>query len=77
MNSLPSSFEPVVGQVPKQIPGIPNLTLNDKTTIPLLGYGFGSANYKADSSAPLDKNIIKAGVDAIKSGFYHLDAAQG
>jgi hypothetical protein len=42
-----------------------------------LGYGLGSAHYRNDANAPLDKESIKTVVMAIKAGFYHLDGAQG
>jgi hypothetical protein len=37
----------------------------------------GTARYKDDVNAGLDKELIKTVVMAIKAGFYHLDGAQG
>lgn len=76
MNSVTSSYEPSVGEVPKKIPGIPNLTLNNGTTIPMLGFGFGTVHYKSDRDAALDKDVINAGCLALKAKFTHLDAAE-
>lgn len=42
-----------------------------------LGYGLGTARYKGDPNSPLDKELIKTVVVAIKAGFYHLDGAEG
>jgi len=55
---------------------IPNLKLNDGQEIPVLGYGLGTANYKADPNSPVDKELVKTVVLAIKTGYYHLDGAQ-
>jgi len=42
-----------------------------------MGYGVGTANYKADPDSPLDEGLIATMTMAIKAGYYHLDAAQG
>ena len=41
-----------------------------------LGYGLGTANYKADPESPLDKDLISTVVLAIKTGYLHLDGAE-
>lgn len=46
-------------------------------TLGQLGYGLGTARYKDDPSAPIDKELVKTVVMAIKAGYYHLDGAQG
>jgi diketogulonate reductase-like aldo/keto reductase len=46
-------------------------------TIGQLGYGLGTARYKGDPNAPIDKELIKTVVMAIKAGYYHLDGAEG
>lgn len=83
MNSSSSTFNPSFGAegnlgiAPKQMSGIPNLTLNDGNEIPLLGYGTGTAramNRKGGSN--LDQDLVKTIVMAIKAGFYHLDGAE-
>jgi hypothetical protein len=42
-----------------------------------LGYGLGTARYKADPDAPVDRELVKTVVIAIKTGYYHLDGAEG
>jgi len=44
------------------------IRLNDNTTIPLLGFGTGTAHFKKDA-----QELVTA---AIKAGFTHLDGAQ-
>ena len=41
-----------------------------------LGYGTGTAWYKKDASAPLDKALIDATKKAIEFGYMHLDGAE-
>ncbi|KAL2066634.1 hypothetical protein VTL71DRAFT_2705 [Oculimacula yallundae] len=55
---------------------IPNLKLNNGEEIPVLGYGLGTANYKADPNSPVDKKLVDTVVLAIDTGYYHLDGAQ-
>ncbi|KAK0127840.1 hypothetical protein ONS96_007341 [Cadophora gregata f. sp. sojae] len=55
---------------------IPSFTLNDGKEIPVLGYGLGTANYKQNPNSPVDKELVKTVVLAIKTGYYHLDGAQ-
>jgi len=61
---------------PKQMSVLQNMKLNDGNEIPVMGYGFGTARYKADSNGPLDPEIVKTGLMAIKAGYYHLDGAE-
>ncbi|KAI9840503.1 MAG: hypothetical protein M1837_001563 [Sclerophora amabilis] len=56
---------------------IPNLTLNDGTKIPVIGYGTGTAWYKKDPEAPLDQDLIQSMKTAIRLGYVHLDGAEG
>jgi len=42
----------------------------------MLGYGLGTARYKADPSAPEDPELVKTVVMAVKAGYYHLDGAE-
>ncbi|KAL3421303.1 aldo/keto reductase [Phlyctema vagabunda] len=77
MNSTTGSYAPEAGaQAPKQMSQLQDLTLNDGTEIPLLGYGLGTARYKADSDGPIDPELVKTVVMAIKAGYYHLDGAE-
>ncbi|TVY84880.1 NADPH-dependent conjugated polyketone reductase C1 [Lachnellula suecica] len=55
---------------------IPGLKLNDGNEIPMLGYGCGTARYKANPNAPLDQETVKTIVLGINSGYYHLDGAE-
>ncbi|KAI1489382.1 Aldo/keto reductase [Biscogniauxia mediterranea] len=50
---------------------IPTLKLNDGNEIPVLAYGFGTANF-----AGQDDDMSKLGVMAIKNGYFHIDGAE-
>ncbi|KAI0380256.1 Aldo/keto reductase [Hypomontagnella monticulosa] len=50
---------------------VPTLKLNDGNEIPLLSYGFGTANFMG-----AEDDITKKATMAIKCGYYHLDSAQ-
>ncbi|KAL2890221.1 NAD/NADP-dependent indole-3-acetaldehyde reductase [Ceratocystis lukuohia] len=54
---------------------LPPFKLNNGLSIPALGYGLGTANFK---SAPgdLDEATVNATVTAIKTGILHLDGAE-
>ncbi|OAA52391.1 aldo/keto reductase [Beauveria brongniartii RCEF 3172] len=79
MNSISATFTPdASGQSPKQLSTLPQLKLNDGTTIPMLGYGLGTANFKsADSKGKFDQTVVKHTKEAIANGFRHLDGAEG
>ncbi|XWW98649.1 hypothetical protein V2A60_006650 [Cordyceps javanica] len=79
MNSISATFTPdASGNSPKQTSTIPQLKLNDGTTIPMLGYGLGTANFKAASAkGKFDQNVVKYTKEAIAKGFRHLDGAEG
>ncbi|KAG9233138.1 putative NAD/NADP-dependent indole-3-acetaldehyde reductase [Amylocarpus encephaloides] len=64
------------GVAPKQSSQARDLKLNDGNEIPVLGYGLGTARYKSDPNAPIDKELVKTVVMAIKAGYYHLDGAE-
>lgn len=55
---------------------IPNLKLNDGTSIPMLGYGTGTAWYKTGEESKIDQSIIDAVKMATKLGYTHLDGAE-
>ncbi|KAI9874149.1 MAG: hypothetical protein M1830_010136 [Pleopsidium flavum] len=55
---------------------IPSLKLNDGTSIPMLGYGTGTAWYKSGDDGKIDRKLIDAIKTAIKLGYYHLDGAE-
>jgi predicted aldo/keto reductase-like oxidoreductase len=56
---------------------IPNLKLNDGASMPMLGYGTGTAWFKTGDESKIDQNIIDAVKMAIKLGYTHLDGAEG
>ncbi|PSR77184.1 alpha-keto ester reductase-like protein [Coniella lustricola] len=56
--------------------GFPNLKLNNGETIPLIAYGLGTANYKRGDKNKLDQHIVNLTVQAIQTGFTHLDGAE-
>lgn len=74
-----SSFgaEGNLGIAPKQMSQLQNLKLNDETEIPMLGFGLGTAQYKANDDGSIDRKIVETTVMAINAGYYHLDGAQG
>ncbi|POS77839.1 aldehyde reductase 1 [Diaporthe helianthi] len=81
MNSAGSSFKPdAAGADPKQLGYIPHLRLGDGQEIPMIAYGLGTANFKrggADATNAIDKKIVQDTVTAIRSGYFHLDGADG
>ncbi|RYP13206.1 hypothetical protein DL765_006997 [Monosporascus sp. GIB2] len=50
---------------------IPSLKLNDGNEIPMLSYGFGTANFAGN-----DEDVSRRAVMAIQNGYYHLDCAE-
>ena len=56
---------------------IPKLKLNDGTSIPMLGFGTGTAWYKKGDEDKVDQATIDAVKTAIKLGYNHLDGAEG
>ncbi|KAF2205421.1 Aldo/keto reductase [Delitschia confertaspora ATCC 74209] len=55
---------------------IPNLKLNDGNSIPMLGYGTGTAWYKTGDEGKIDRAAVDALKTAIKLGYTHLDGAE-
>lgn len=55
---------------------VPSLTLNDGTSIPMLGYGTGTAWYKTGDESQLDQTCIDSAKMAIGLGYHHLDGAE-
>ncbi|KAF7900322.1 uncharacterized protein EAF01_007624 [Botrytis porri] len=82
MNSETSAYQSSFGaggnsgDSPKQMSQLQNLKLNDGTEIPMLGYGLGTARFKANADGQIDNEIVKTAVMAIHAGYYHLDGAQ-
>ncbi|KAK2739171.1 hypothetical protein FQN55_009577 [Onygenales sp. PD_40] len=55
---------------------IPEKTLNDGTSIPVLGYGTGTAWYKKGGDTGLDYQLINSIKEAISLGYNHIDGAE-
>lgn len=55
---------------------IPNLKLNDGNSIPMLGYGLGTAWYKRGDEGELDQTCIDATKIALSQGYTHIDGAE-
>lgn len=45
-------------------------------TVPKLGYGTGTAWFKAVDDGKIDRKLVDAIKTAIKMGYYHLDGAE-
>ena len=56
---------------------IPKLKLNDGTSMPMLGYGTGTAWFKTGEENKIDQATIDAVKIATKLGYTHLDGAEG
>ncbi|KAJ2970322.1 hypothetical protein NQ176_g8245 [Zarea fungicola] len=78
MHSINATYKPdASGQSPKQGATLPPLTLNDGTTIPMLGYGLGTANFKSSTQqGNFDQHVAGVTKKAIAHGFRHLDGAE-
>ncbi|OAL01719.1 2,5-diketo-D-gluconate reductase-like protein A [Phaeosphaeriaceae sp. SRC1lsM3a] len=55
---------------------IPNLKLNDGNSMPMLGYGTGTAWYKKGEESKYEQGVVDGVKSAIKVGFTHLDGAE-
>ncbi|GAB7365410.1 hypothetical protein MBLNU230_g6488t1 [Neophaeotheca triangularis] len=55
---------------------ISKLKLNDGTSMPMLGYGTGTAWYKSGDESKVDQACIDATKSAISLGYTHLDGAE-
>ncbi|KAL4954165.1 NADP-dependent oxidoreductase domain-containing protein [Aspergillus filifer] len=55
---------------------IPTTQLNDGTTIPVLGYGTGTAWYKQPTDTSISRELVESIKIAIKLGYHHLDGAE-
>ncbi|MCJ1319354.1 hypothetical protein MMC15_004690 [Xylographa vitiligo] len=54
---------------------MPSMKLNDGTSVPMIGYGTGTARAKK-SDGKVDRNLVEAIKMAIKMGYHHLDGAE-
>ncbi|CAI6330214.1 unnamed protein product [Periconia digitata] len=55
---------------------IPSLKLNDGTSMPMLGYGTGTAWYKKGEESRIDQALVDGVKTAIKLEYTHLDGAE-
>jgi diketogulonate reductase-like aldo/keto reductase len=56
---------------------IPELKLNDGTSIPMIAYGTGTAwSKRSESEAEVDRDIVEGIKLAIKIGYRHFDCAE-
>ncbi|KAL4928233.1 aldo/keto reductase [Aspergillus undulatus] len=56
---------------------IPSTQLRDGTSIPVLGYGTGTAWYKrSGDTSILNRDLVESIKTAIKLGYHHLDGAE-
>ncbi len=54
---------------------IPSIALRTGASIPLLGYGVGTA-WGQPNSSTLNQTLVNAVKTAISHGYYHLDCAE-
>ncbi|KAJ5792203.1 uncharacterized protein N7503_008181 [Penicillium pulvis] len=55
---------------------IPTTLLNDGTSVPILGYGTGTAWYKKSDDSEINRELVDAAKNAIHLGYNHLDGAE-
>ncbi|KAJ5885645.1 hypothetical protein N7504_011481 [Penicillium tannophilum] len=55
---------------------IPTTLLNDGTSVPILGYGTGTAWYKKSEDTEINRELVDAAKNAIDLGYNHLDGAE-
>ncbi|CDM35607.1 Aldo/keto reductase [Penicillium roqueforti FM164] len=58
------------------ISSIPTLDLNDGTSVPILGYGTGTAWFKKSADIGINHELVESIKMATKLGYYHLDGAE-
>ncbi|CAG8944907.1 unnamed protein product [Penicillium salamii] len=57
------------------ISSIPTVDLNDGTSVPVIGYGTGTAWYKRTDSG-INRELVDSLTTATKLGYHHLDGAE-
>ncbi|KAJ5317295.1 hypothetical protein PENANT_c034G09980 [Penicillium antarcticum] len=55
---------------------IPTLELNDGTSVPVLGYGTGTAWYKKSGDSGINRDLVDSIKAATKLGYHNLDGAE-
>ncbi|KAJ5512964.1 Aldo/keto reductase subgroup [Penicillium fimorum] len=58
------------------ISSIPTLDLNDGTSVPIVGYGTGTAWFKRSGDSGINQELVDSIKTATKLGYYHLDGAE-
>lgn len=62
--------------MPDAVKIIPSVKLNDGVSIPILGYGAGTAWYKKAGDTKINRELVESVKTAIKLGYNHLDGAE-
>ncbi|PLB49855.1 aldo/keto reductase family protein [Aspergillus steynii IBT 23096] len=57
-------------------PSTPHVKLNDAVSIPILGYGTGTAWYKSAGDTAINRGLVESIKTAIRLGYRHLDGAE-
>ncbi|CAG8136654.1 unnamed protein product [Penicillium olsonii] len=57
------------------ISSVPTVDLNDGTSVPVIGYGTGTAWYKRTDSG-INRDLVDSLTTATKLGYHHLDGAE-
>ncbi|KAJ5959055.1 Aldo/keto reductase subgroup [Penicillium vulpinum] len=58
------------------ISSIPILELNDGTSVPVVGYGTGTAWFKRSMDTGINQELVESIKTATKLGYHHLDGAE-
>ncbi|KAK2755662.1 hypothetical protein FQN54_005811 [Arachnomyces sp. PD_36] len=59
------------------IDNFPSVKFNDGASVPVIGYGTGTAWFKrGDGADEVDRNLVESTKTAIKLGYHHLDGAE-
>ncbi|KAJ5775952.1 uncharacterized protein N7511_000963 [Penicillium nucicola] len=58
------------------IGSIPTLKLNDGVSIPVLGYGTGTAWFKKSADSGINRDLVESIKTAAKLGYHNLDGAE-
>lgn len=55
---------------------IPTYTLNDGSTVPVIGYGTGTAWFKTSQETGINRELVDSAKTAVNLGYLHLDGAE-
>ncbi|KAE8381845.1 NADP-dependent oxidoreductase domain-containing protein [Aspergillus bertholletiae] len=59
-----------------KIPETPRVKLNDHVSIPILGYGTGTAWFKKTADDSINRELVESIKTAVRLGYRHLDGAE-